>query len=1014
MRFPRPFRLLCSSALIAAASSAASAQVVTVSATPGAADETSIQAAVASLLPGGSRDDGNPDNNVVTIIDSAVYTEALSLAGFTGTIAGVAPTRPTIIASLQQAAANPGASAIHIASDGTVALRRLVVLPHAANPANTGILATGQTADNAGDLVLDRVLVSANDGSNAPASVDGLSAPGPGASRFLGNAFEVAGGRPGRQVRFDEVVLTGATGGGADLVRFRASDTTMTINAGSVLSHSQGAGLRANAGAASAIRWIGEPDAPVLLHGNAGPAIANSIATTQAAAAMEWTAVLRNSTAQNAFAIQDAYNGSATSLWNHTTVAGNSTRDGASPSDGPLSIAGPFTLRNTIIAGDGMETVRQTGNIIRLVGASAALRGLGLCIDTSQGATTLNIMRADADADYADGVSGGSPIPLGAGIVNASPAFLSLDPASPDFLAVTGAPLRGAGPAGADLVGAGRFEEIPFSPIRTLSGNLQVYMGNVIVPGSTSSSKFRQPTADELAIFAEALDDLAAFRYQAAANRLSLVNYDLIIYRDTVEDRRYAVMRERTNAQQHWGGLHILDLEPRTKLVIESPHPLFDGTRIQAHDLFFRTEAFGFTQSGTHRNNSDIISPCDGTFTGGAPYRISDVAHNDLTFFQVFNDQMHRRFPEALAVNVHGMGQDADPSDVVISNGTGANFNGPSISRDIADTMNAILSAAGDPRFAVSHQEPGESPIFSGSTNTQGRFINGSHAPCTVAVPALFPERFIHMEQAPSVRSGTDTSRWDFVVDAYNILVPDFDPWVQPFTADGSLLLSLPLDGGVDPAEAQSPVSLAGTASATEDRFGDPGGALELGEQSYVEVGEFAYDGEDREFTISFWFRVQPKGSGFHYLYSHGSVGESNTLSIPSSLHAYTTGAGGGFRVRFTLQQGDYLVFDGPSGFNDGQWRFFALSYSAADGTTIYLDGEEAFSAPDHGAKRFLPEGPILVGARTDLSPTRFASEGAGRAAFDDLRIHNTALDADAVLALFQSIEPLPTTWLLQ
>ena len=58
---------------------------------------------------------------------------------------------------------------------------------------------------------------------------------------------------------------------------------------------------------------------------------------------------------------------------------------------------------------------------------------------------------------------------------------------------------------------------------------------------------------------------------------------------------------------------------------------------------------------------------------------------------------------------------------------------------------------------------------------------------------AIFPERFIHMEQDPDVRSGS-SSNWAFVTQTYNDLVPLFPAIVPDPPEDGSLVADYQLD----------------------------------------------------------------------------------------------------------------------------------------------------------------------------------------------------------------------------
>jgi hypothetical protein len=202
------------------------------------------------------------------------------------------------------------------------------------------------------------------------------------------------------------------------------------------------------------------------------------------------------------------------------------------------------------------------------------------------------------------------------------------------------------------------------------------------------------------------------------------------------------------------------------------------------------THAVAYFQAGTHRNNSPDTSNCDGNL-GGEDYRVSDMAHSPESLFQAAHILFEDYFDRTVSLNFHGMADDSDDADAVVSNGTSDVWNGNSLSRELATRMNEIILADDpmDARYAVSHQEPGEDPNLSGSENTLGRVTNGSHNPCTVAATtAIFPERFIHLETDPDVRDAPDTN-WSFITQALNELIPLFsDP--DPGLPTGDLVIT--------------------------------------------------------------------------------------------------------------------------------------------------------------------------------------------------------------------------------
>lgn len=312
-------------------------------------------------------------------------------------------------------------------------------------------------------------------------------------------------------------------------------------------------------------------------------------------------------------------------------------------------------------------------------------------------------------------------------------------------------------------------------PVLNETGDLQQLLDNTVIPSEFSPDKYRLPSSEELTAFRSALGHVLAGELAAASDDAALANYDIVSYTDNISGDVFTLLREKNN-NRHWGGIYVVDQTPERVLVVQCPHPLFDGVRTPSADIFMDTNAFAFFMAGTHRNNSPTESACDGDL-GGDPYRISDMAHAPDSFFQAAHEVIEETVSPSVSLSFHGMDPDTDPANVVVSNGTPREFPGNSLSRSLADAMSLILTNAADPRTVVSHQEPGENPALSGSTNTQGRYTNGSNEPCTVeARTAIFPERFIHMECDPNVRSGA-SANWAFITQALNAEIPLFsDP----------------------------------------------------------------------------------------------------------------------------------------------------------------------------------------------------------------------------------------------
>jgi len=980
-------------------------QTVTVSNTI-PADFTTIQAAIDALAPGGGMDDSNTANNVVQILDDSIYQEALTINGMGITIESTGLNRPRLIANATEASVNTNNFQIRFDSDDLCVLRGLIIMP-ATESQPDGCITFDDFSNTNGfayDVIMEDVVISANNGSDQPVSEDGKTAPDGTELRYGDNVLDFNSTPTGATptVTLTRTVVTAASTGFGDNIRFFVDNAAITFEEDCVSSYSEDHGIYFSAAENSVAEYIGTQANPIIIHGNEGGGIFSNSPTCRVASNLEYVAITRNSDDDVDTAVLCLYTGPEANTWTNVTLAGNYVEEGLFPTDGAIDVQSPLELENCILGGDGSEYTVSSRNLINMNNEMMTVDGV--CIDTSHGPTSLNVMYQREVSEDEDGILNGNPAPIGVGYTNLSPDFISLDPSSSDYLRVTNVEFEYLGPGETELVGAGYFSPLPFTGILDDSGNFQSFIEAINIPSSSSSDKYSQPNADEMLIFSSVAHNILEGELQAASNLAALIDYDVIHYEDTVSTSTwYTAVQETSGGAGGWRGFFWFDPSPGRQVVMESPHPLFDGTRLEAIDVAIDTDSIAFMQSGTHRQNSPLDTPCDGTF-GGNPYRISDMAHTTQSYFQMAHKMIHNYHEESLLVSVHGMADSSDPSDVVISNGTGDEIVGTSLSKDIADYMNVLLNA--DPRYAVSHQEPGESPALSGSTNTQGRYTNGSADPCEISANALSPERFIHMEQDPDVRN-TPSSNWDFITQTYNDLIPLFPAQTVVAKEDGSLVSEYLLDGNTDSETGQRSGTINGSVTPGPNRFTAAAEALQFEDSGYVSIKDYPYDGTDTEFTLSFWFRANSTGGGnFQYMFSHGSIGRGGEVTMPDSLHVYLERDTGQIRVRYTVSDGTPWVYNGTSNWNDDDWHFFTMTYSQTAGATVYVDSVSEGSDTGVALNTFDPEGSIILGGRSDLASNRFLAENPSETGYiDNFRIHNTALDQTAIDNLFNDLE---------
>jgi hypothetical protein len=187
----------------------------------------------------------------------------------------------------------------------------------------------------------------------------------------------------------------------------------------------------------------------------------------------------------------------------------------------------------------------------------------------------------------------------------------------------------------------------------------------------------------------------------------------------------------------------------------------------------------------------------------------------------------------------------------------------------------------------------------------------------------------------------------------------------------------------------------------------------------YVTVPKF--DPNTTDFTLAFWFNfgqvlnLRPGGE-FHYIFSWGNVGTKNSIVVWSTPVAEIGGGcGASIRTLACDPNGTYLNTNSPGSgsdcldimdsnhitgfatykFNDANWHHYALTFSAAGGRTVYIDGNALMhDTKDVGAK-INPNTDIFIGWRPDLNSARWYG-----GSMDDLILLARALDANGVKAL--------------
>ncbi|MCA9215240.1 MAG: DUF4347 domain-containing protein, partial [Planctomycetales bacterium] len=209
------------------------------------------------------------------------------------------------------------------------------------------------------------------------------------------------------------------------------------------------------------------------------------------------------------------------------------------------------------------------------------------------------------------------------------------------------------------------------------------------------------------------------------------------------------------------------------------------------------------------------------------------------------------------------------------------------------------------------------------------------------------------------------------------------------------------LDGNADDVVAASNGTLNGTTTV-DGRYGN---ALSFNESTdYVQIPDVNYN---NEFTLSFWYKIDDiSGTSWQYLYSHGTLSQSNSLNI--NLGESGSSKPGVLLTNFSDSNetggGTVLNADINSTIGDGQWHLYTLSVNASTGSSVYIDGALAASDAARGGDTFNPGTDVFLGSRYDFESARFFG-----GSLDGVRLQNQALDATGVAELYNGTNTVGT-----
>jgi len=289
------------------------------------------------------------------------------------------------------------------------------------------------------------------------------------------------------------------------------------------------------------------------------------------------------------------------------------------------------------------------------------------------------------------------------------------------------------------------------------SGDLQEYLASIEY-GDKDDATWQQPTAQNLVDFASAFDHLLAGEYVLADQFAANTGYEVVEFTDTAlgAPQTYYLLREINpvpSPEARGGGTYVLNPQG-SAVALQAPHPVSDlYTGAQAIEMLFSVGPRLMMLAGTHRNSAASSSSCTGE------YRDSDIVHGAANFFYVAHQRISLESPATVFVQLHGFGSESlkklksqcgVKTQRIINLSEGVNY--PTDPE--ADSFMHVLRRHIDADRKLDACVYGnDTSSLGGTTNTTGRFSNGSTDPClnNAAVSSM---RFVHVEQSYQVRSG--------------------------------------------------------------------------------------------------------------------------------------------------------------------------------------------------------------------------------------------------------------------
>ncbi|WKZ69759.1 MAG: T9SS type A sorting domain-containing protein [Melioribacteraceae bacterium] len=324
------------------------------------------------------------------------------------------------------------------------------------------------------------------------------------------------------------------------------------------------------------------------------------------------------------------------------------------------------------------------------------------------------------------------------------------------------------------------------------SGNLQTHIDSIItnMPDVVGGNEYQHPTIEQLSNWGEIIDSILATNYADAHSLASSLSYRITEFIDNSvsPNKTYYVLQNNPNGTNYWGTYIFNPAPDRAQLVIQSPHPKKDfNTGKQGFFVFREVGARSFFLSGTSRCSSTDTTTCDGrtSVCNGSnileAYKISDQAHTTTGTFQRTTERLFNANNQLIFIQLHGFGKGESDPYVIMSNGVQDDTPPDDYLSDLKDNL---LIEDDSLTFKIAHIDTTWDRLL-GTTNTQGRFINGSGDPCDDNA-TINTGQFLHLEQEKTKLRDNQTG-WAKMANAIAATFPEVSLPVELTSFEGYL-----------------------------------------------------------------------------------------------------------------------------------------------------------------------------------------------------------------------------------